>query len=175
VTGLDDFREFCGELTLDTGRPMELERWQGLALGDFFAGCRESLILLPKKNGKTTLLGALGLFHLLAVPDAAVYIAAASREQASLLYGAAVGFISRSDALREQIVTRTGYRELWVADGPGKLRVLASDVDTADGVLPTLALVDELPPPLGRAIRPAAGRPGAAPGASGDDLHRGRR
>jgi phage terminase large subunit-like protein len=145
LTGpLDDFADFCAELTLDNGNPMALEGFQRELLGDYFSGCRESLILLPKKNGKTTLMGALGLYHLLSVPDASVYLAAASREQASLLYAAAVGFIGRSDALREQILTRSGYRELWVADGTGKLRVLASDVDTADGVLPTLALVDEL-------------------------------
>jgi phage terminase large subunit-like protein len=102
------------------------------------------MVLLPKKNGKTCLLAALALYHLLSEPEAACYVAAASREQASLLYGAACGFVSRSEALRKQVIVRKGYREMWTADGTGKLRVLAADVDTADGVLGTLCLVDEL-------------------------------
>ena len=141
---LDEFADFCGELTLDNGQPMTLEPFQRTMLGDLFAGVRESLILIPKKNGKTTLLGALALYHLLAEPEAACYIAAASREQASLMYSAACGFVARSEELRRLIVVSKGYRELWVGDGGGKLRVLAADTDTADGVFPTLALVDEL-------------------------------
>ena len=144
MSRLDDFEAFCGELTLVQGGPMVLEPWQRLVLADYFDGVRETLALLLKKNGKTTVLGALALFHLVAVADAAVYVAAASREQATLIFEAARGFVSRSDALRGQLVVRAGYRELWTSDHTGRLKVLAADVDTADGVLPTLALVDEL-------------------------------
>ena len=35
-------------------------------------------------------------------------------------------------------------REIVSVRDDGRVRVLASDVDTADGVIPTLALVDEL-------------------------------
>ncbi|MDQ3647478.1 MAG: terminase large subunit [Actinomycetota bacterium] len=141
---LEDFEGFCAELTLDNGRPMLLEDFQRRMLGDFFAGVRETLILMPKKNSKTTTLAALGLMELISQPDAAIYVAAASRKQAGLLYDFACGFIARSPALREQVVVRDGYKELWAADGRGKLHVLAADHHTADGALPTLALVDEL-------------------------------
>ena len=144
MSALDDFRAFCAELTLSQGRPMILEPFQERMLADFFDGVRETLILIPKKNSKTTTLAALAIYHLLSAPDAAGYVAAASREQATILYDAACGFVARSSALRAQLVVRRGYRELWTADGTGKLKVLAADVDTADGVLPTLALVDEL-------------------------------
>jgi phage terminase large subunit-like protein len=141
---LDEFAEFCSELTLDSGEAMVLEPFQRQILTDYFDGARETLVLLPKKNGKTCLLAALALYHLLSEPEAACYVAAASREQASLLYSAACGFVARSEALRKQVIVRKGYREMWTADGTGKLRVLAADVDTADGVLGTLCLVDEL-------------------------------
>jgi phage terminase large subunit-like protein len=144
VSTIADFEEFCAELTLVQGRPMVLEPFQREMLGDYFDGCRETLILIPKKCGKTTLLSAVAIWHLLTTPDAACYVAAASREQASLLFDAACGFVTRSPALREQLIIRRGYREIWTSDKRGKLKVLASDVDTADGVLCTLALVDEL-------------------------------
>jgi phage terminase large subunit-like protein len=144
VNQLADFRAFCAELTVSQGRPLVLEAFQERMLADYFDGCRETVILIPKKCGKTTLLSAVAIWHLLATPDAACYVAAASREQASILYDAACGFVSRSPALREQLIVRRGYRELWTSDKRGKLKVLASDVDTADGVLCTLALVDEL-------------------------------
>lgn len=107
-----------------------------------FAGTRETLILLPKKQGKTTLMSALALYHLLSTPDADCVIAAASRDQAAIMLRQAQGFIRRSTNLQEVLTVK--QREI-VHDGHGgRVRILASDVDTADGVIPTLALVDEL-------------------------------
>lgn len=113
-------------------------------LRDYFAGARETLILMPKKNGKTTLLAALSLYHLLTTPHARCYVAAASRDQATILYDQAKGFVERSDWLEGDVMVRTGTRELRSRHDTGTIRVLAADADTADGVLPTLALVDEL-------------------------------
>lgn len=107
-----------------------------------FAGSRETLILLPKKNGKTTLLSALAIFHVCAMPDADCVIAAASRDQAGIMLRQARGFIRRSKEL--QAVLEVKQREIVHPKLDGRIRVLASDVDTADGVIPTLALVDEL-------------------------------
>ena len=83
-------------------------------------------------------------------------IVAASREQAGVLFEQAVGFIRRSD-LEDTYAVRQGYREIRLhgPEGPrqktagagasgSRIRVLAADADTADGVIPTLALVDEL-------------------------------
>jgi phage terminase large subunit-like protein len=123
---------------------MTVEPFERRALRDFFAGTRETLVLLPKKNGKTTLLAALALFHLLTTADAEVVVAAASREQAMILYDACVGFIRRSPGLAALVKVQAGYRMIRRLDGAGRIRVLAADVDTADGVRPTLALVDEL-------------------------------
>lgn len=144
MSTLRDFEEFCGELTLDNGRRMVLEEFQKVILADYFAGIPETVALLPKKSGKSTLLGALALFHLLTTHEAECVIAAASRDQAMILYDQARGFVRRSPALGAHVEIRRGYRELRAIDGDGRIRVLAADSDTADGVLPTLALVDEL-------------------------------
>lgn len=111
-------------------------------LRDFFDGVRETLILIPKKNGKSTLLGALALYHLIVVSDAECVIAAASRDQAQIMLRQAQGFIRRSTWLQARLQVK--QREIIHKLKGGRVRVMASDVDTADGVIPTLALVDEL-------------------------------
>lgn len=138
------FERFCSALELEQGGPMQLEAFQQQVLADYFAGARETLVLLPKKNGKSTLLAALALYHLLTTPDAECVVAAASREQAMILFDAAVGFIRRSPGLARRLKTQGGYRQIRNLADSGRIRVLAADVDTADGVRPTLALVDEL-------------------------------
>src|SRR4051812_49709252 len=141
---LEAFGRFCGALTLDSGEPMSLEPFQRSMLDDFFTGAVETLILLPKKNGKSTLLAALALFHLITTPDAECVIGAASRDQATILYDQAAGFVRRSPGLDKRVHVKRGYREIQSQRDAGRIRVLAADVDTADGVIPTLALVDEL-------------------------------
>lgn len=111
---------------------------------DLFDGSQEAVILLPKGNGKTTLFGAMSLFHLVTTQDARCYIAAASRDQATLMYQHAAGFVQRNPQLAELILVRAGYRELRNKADTGFVKVLASDSNTADGVAGTLCLVDEL-------------------------------
>jgi phage terminase large subunit-like protein len=113
-------------------------------LGDFFDGTTETLIVISKKNGKSTLLAAIALFHLITTIDAECVIAAASRDQATILFDQAAGFVKRSEGLQALVAVKKGFREIRSAGDRGRIRVLASDVDTADGVIPTLALVDEL-------------------------------
>jgi phage terminase large subunit-like protein len=141
---LDAFGRFCKALTLDNGDAMALERFQREMLAEFFDGAAETLILIPKKNGKSTLLAALALFHLITTPDAECVIGAASRDQATILYDQAAGFVRRSVGLDQRVDVKRGYREIRSKRDAGRVRVLAADVDTADGVIPTLALVDEL-------------------------------
>jgi phage terminase large subunit-like protein len=140
---LDLFANFCEEaLTREDGEPLQLHGFQRKMLSDLFAGRRETLILISKKNGKSTLLAALALFHLCTTPDAECVIAAASRDQASIMLRQAQGFIRRSPWLQERCQVK--QREIVHKTLGGRVRILASDVDTADGVIPTLALVDEL-------------------------------
>jgi phage terminase large subunit-like protein len=139
---LADFAGFCEELRLDNGKPFVLEPFQRVILSDFFEGATQTLVLIPKKNGKTTLVAAIGLYHLLTTVDADAYIAAASRDQASLVLKQARKFLRSSPALQQYMTMK--QREIVSTRDEGFLRVLASDVDTADGVIPTLAIVDEL-------------------------------
>ncbi len=141
---LDRFGRFCTGLILDSGERMVLEPFQRDMLAEFFGGATETLILIPKKNGKSTLLAALALYHLIVTPDAECVVGAASRDQATILYDQAAGFVRRTTGLDTRVKVKRGYREIQSLKHSGRIRVLAADVDTADGVIPTLALVDEL-------------------------------
>jgi len=142
VTELALFANFCADLRVESGKPMLLEPFQRTVLADFFAGTTESLILLPKKSGKSTLMAAVGLFHLLSVPDAEAVIAATSRDQASILLRQATGFVRRSEGLRDRL--KLTQREIVNPTLGGRLRVIAAGVDQQDGWLGSLAMVDEM-------------------------------
>jgi phage terminase large subunit-like protein len=115
----------------------EPEPFQKRIAGAFFGPEREFLALLPRGNGKSRLAGALAVHHLFVIPDARVYVAAASREQASVIHEYARDFARAADPdidinLRE-IRTETGY-----------LRIVASDAGKLQGLTPSLVIVDEL-------------------------------
>lgn len=148
--GLRGFRAFCRVLGL------KIHAYQAFMLAFYFAGVTELVIVIPKKNGKTTLLAALALYHLLMTPKAECVIGAASRDQASILFAQAAQLVRDAQLERRMLPRKDhgegtyvgvfeilrGYRAIRV--GQGRIRVLAADADKADGVIPTLALVDEL-------------------------------
>ena len=139
-----DFTKFCAELKLDSGKRLRLEPFQRTILRDYFHGTTETVVIVPKKNGKTTLLAALALYHLRKTPQAECVIAASSRDQAKILFNQAAKMIGAS-GLGDQFDVKHGYREIrYQGATDSVIRVLAADADTADGVIPTLALVDEL-------------------------------
>lgn len=161
-TGLDDFVGFCSGLRLENREPMELYLEQLEMLEEFFAGARETLILQPKKNGKTALLAALALHHLLTVDEADVAIVAESQKQALRMFLAARGFVRRSFrkvANSERYLAPTGaellvlpgFREIRrmeagrrsPKDWDGQVVVYANDPGTFDGWLGTLGFIDE--------------------------------
>jgi phage terminase large subunit-like protein len=143
---LRDFARFTSRLILPNLQPAILIPAQRTMLAEHFAGAIETLLLLPKKNTKTTTLAELGLFALMTCDDADIPVVATSRDQATLLLDEAIGFVRRTPGLERHIDIKRGYRELRARhENGGRLRVLAADVDTADGITPwPLALVDEL-------------------------------
>ena len=139
ASSLDDrlaaFAVFCTEYV-----GLDLERFQRQIMRELFGGARELLVLIPRGNGKTTLMAAAGLFHALTTPDPAVYVAAASRDQARLTFEIARKMAARHPELDKRVTPR--WNELRI--GEGFLRVLSSDAPRAHGLAPTLALVDEI-------------------------------
>lgn len=117
----------------------------GLALEPFqrkiarAADVRELLVLLPRGNGKSRLIGTLAVHHLLTTDKPAVYVAAASRDQARVVFEYA-----RDVAMHPAVADAITVRHLELRVEGGYLRVLASDAPKLHGLTPSLAIVDEL-------------------------------
>lgn len=141
---LDHFREWAGGLILDSGDRWVLEPFQEKAAADIFAGLEEVWLVLPEGNGKTTFLAGIALYHAANTLSAFVPIAAASREQAEIMYRQAEGFVIRTPGLGGVFKCQEGYRRIKTLEGGSRIQVYAADDRTADGVIPTLALLDEL-------------------------------
>jgi phage terminase large subunit-like protein len=125
---------------------LDLEPFQRRIVTAASGGERELVILLPRGNGKTSLQAAYALWHLIARPGH-VYCAAASREQARILYEYAAQFARILD--HPHVVDR--HLELRWCPDPSKprvftrhLRVLAADAPRLHGLTYGLAVVDEL-------------------------------
>src|SRR4051794_1304627 len=119
---------------------LRVEAFQRHVAREVFSDRRELLVLLPRGNGKTTLFAAIGVYALLSTRQPAIYVCAASRDQARLLFDTAKRMVRGHPELERRITAR--YSELRV-DG-GFLRVIASDAPLAHGLTPSLVLVDEL-------------------------------
>jgi phage terminase large subunit-like protein len=136
-----DFEQFCERIGL------RLEPFQKRIAQAASGPEREFVALLPRGQGKTTLLAALALHHLLTVEGAQVYCAASSRDQARVLFESALAFARDLDD--EHVVIR--HLELRYCEDPDEpknftryMRVLAADAMRLHGLTPTLAIIDEL-------------------------------
>ncbi|MBA2741255.1 MAG: hypothetical protein H0U46_04515 [Actinobacteria bacterium] len=141
MTVAADFEAFCERVGLS------LEPFQRRIVRAASGPEHELVVLLPRGMGKTTLMAAIGLHHLLTVDNAAVYCAASSREQARILFEAATRF-ARELEHPNLVVRHLELRYCRDPDEPkvftGHLRVLAADAPRLHGLTPSLAIVDEL-------------------------------
>jgi phage terminase large subunit-like protein len=138
---MDGFADFCAQIGL------ELEPFQRRIAKAAAGPEREFVALLPRGQGKSTLLAAIAVDHLLRVEKAAVYVAASSREQARVIFEIAAGFVRTLD--HSNLVVR--HHELRYCENPEvakvfsrHLRVLAADAPRLHGLTPSLAIIDEL-------------------------------
>jgi phage terminase large subunit-like protein len=86
-----EFSVFCEQVGL------RLEPFQRKIAKAAAGDERELVVLIPRGSGKTTLMAAIAVHHLATREDAQVYVAAASRAQAAILYEQAVKFTLRLD------------------------------------------------------------------------------
>ena len=162
--------------TTDTGRPFSLYDWQREAIMEFYSTLevdddtgeqyRRYQYLyeeLPKKNGKSELSAPLGLYHLFGDGElnAEVYICAADKDNASIVYNAAVymlqaaawtaamlerGTLKLVESRREILYRRhrktpSGGMEWKII---GRLKVLSAEAYSKHGYKPSCVIFDEL-------------------------------
>lgn len=97
---------------------------------------------MPEGNAKTTLFAGLALYHAEHRRAAMVPVGASARDQAQIMYQQGEGFIQRNELTGFKL--HPGYRRIRCAASLGLIQFQAADDRTGDGVIPTLALLDEL-------------------------------
>lgn len=132
------------------GTPIRLRPWQADLVDDLFAlradglrRYRTALIGLPRKNGKSTLISALGVYGLVAdgEPGAEIYSCAGDKDQARIVFREAKEMIAADPDLAEACKV---YRDAIEGPNGGVYRVVSSDAKLRQGLNPSLVLFDEL-------------------------------
>lgn len=135
------------------GKPVILELWQRVIAAALFGfvdkdtGLREYrqlILIVARKNGKSTFASCLGLYLLVADGEAGpeIYSAATKRDQAKIIWKEACAMVKKSPALHKKLdlrvsVIRSRFNE-------GSFEALGSDSDKLDGLNVHGALIDEL-------------------------------
>jgi phage terminase large subunit-like protein len=131
------------------GQPVRLDPFQkGIVLrllelrDDGTRRYRRAFVEMGKGNGKSPICAWIGAFELVNRPSAVVPVAAASYEQADLVFGDLRDCVRESPSLSG--VLDAYETEVQVKDGPGRAFRIAAIAGTNDGLRPTLVLADEL-------------------------------
>lgn len=135
------------------GEPFLLLDWQHQVIWDVYGTVkdnglrqyRQAYLEIPKKNGKTELVAALALYHLLCDPPSGqIYCCAAERGQAGLAYRAAKQMVDQDPALQEMVRVVDSQKEIYNRSTGTFIRVLSAEAYSKHGINPTVVIFDEL-------------------------------
>lgn len=135
------------------GKPIELELWQKAFTAASFGFVhkidgtrkyREVLLVVARKNGKSTVASGIGLYMQVAdgEPGAEVYAVATKKDQAKLVWIDAKRMVTKSPALRKRI--KPLVSELRADFNDSTFKPLGSDSETLDGLNVHGAMMDEI-------------------------------
>ena len=144
---------FCKQSQGTLGAPLRLELFQKafiqtlfgwLLKGTGYRRFRETLFLVGRKNGKSTLLAALALYMLVADYEGAaeIYSVATKKDQARKTLTEAVNMVKQSPELRAIIKKRRN--DIYFPATASTFEALASDSNTLDGLNSHAVIIDEL-------------------------------
>lgn len=105
---------------------------------------RETLFMVGRKNGKSTLLAGIALYMLIGdhEPGAEVYSCATKKDQARIIFDETRNMVSQSPQLRSLI--RKRKTDLYCDSVMGKMQALGKNSDTLDGLNSNCVIMDEL-------------------------------
>ena len=134
------------------GKPVILDLWQkaiiqtifGFVDDKGFRKYREVFIVVARKNGKSTLLSAIGLYMLFADGEggAQVCCVASKKDQARIVFEEAKNMVLQSSLLKKHIRKRKS--DLYVDLTFSTFEPLASDSNTLDGLNMHCGILDEI-------------------------------
>lgn len=135
------------------GKPIRLELWEKAHLASIFGFidingnrmCREAVLIVGKKNGKSLLASIVGLYMLLGdgEPGPEVYAVATKKDQAKIIWTESKRMVRKSRVLLKRVKPLVAElsSELF---NDGTFKPLASDSDTLDGLNIHCGLMDEI-------------------------------
>lgn len=135
------------------GKPFILELWQKALIGTMFGivnkidGYRkyqEVVLIVARKNGKSTLAAAVGLYLMIADGELGpeIYTVATKKDQAKIIWLEAKRMVNKSKTLKRRI--KTLVAEMVASINDGIFKPLGRDSDTLDGLNVHGALFDEV-------------------------------
>ena len=144
---------FCKQAEGEIGKPIKLELFQKAYIQALFGfvyrdtGLRrfnETLFLVGRKNGKTTLLSAIALYMMIADGEGAAecYSVATKKDQASKAFKSACAMRTLSPEIKAIITKRR--TDMYMPSTFSSFEPLSSDSDTLDGLNSHLVIIDEL-------------------------------
>lgn len=142
------------------GQPLTPEPWQKAILANLFGWkekatgrrrYREALIYVPRKNGKTTIVGGIVNYVMFCDQEAGaqIYLAAAERDQASLCFNIASQMAYAEPELAKRCDVYPGRKSMvlkpqFCTGKPSEVKAISADAHTKHGFNVHMAIVDEL-------------------------------
>ena len=149
VSFIESIKHYLGEYH---NKPFILEKWQHFIIASIFGFYKKSndkrlvnnvFLFLSRKNGKSALASAIGLYLLIADGENSpeIVFAANSREQAKILLDITTNFAKTIDSKEKYIKI---YRnEIKTEFNKGKAKVVSSDAGKLDGLNLSSYIIDE--------------------------------
>lgn len=132
------------------GKPLRLEAFQQRFIREVYSnprGTRRGILSIGRKNGKSGLIAALVLAHLVgpaARLNAQIVSGAQSRDQAALVFNLAAKMVQLSPQLSKLVrIVPSGKRLIGLTMNT-EYRALAAEGKTAHGLSPVVVILDEL-------------------------------
>lgn len=135
-----------------TGEPVEFQQWQRWLFNNLME-CDEKgslrysncLIMIPRKNGKTFLMGILLAYHLINAPDyAELYSAASTRDQAKLVFNLVKAWIETNPTLQSMFLVQSHENTITNKITKSVYKALSADANTSHGTAPYFLIADEI-------------------------------
>lgn len=137
-----------------SGKPFKLQSFEKAFIRDVYnptkngkRTVRRAILSIARKNGKSTIIAALALVHLIgpeAIRNGEIYVAATERDQAGIVFRYAAQMV-RADPELEQFVKIIDSTKTMVCFGNGStFRALSSEAGSKYGFNPSVVIYDEL-------------------------------
>lgn len=149
------------------GKPFRLQDWQRDPIRQFYGSVTTEAeenrkfrifqylyLEIPKKNGKTEVAAALGLYHLVGdgEQNPQVYICAADKDNATICYNAMCGMIDARPWLAKKVKQIPSQKKIILKDGSGFIKVLSAEAYSKHGYNASCVIFDELHAQPNRAL-----------------------